>query len=329
LIDVKSAAESFGVMKRDAAEPPLTHHQILRVVEPFTRRGLRVDLGASDRLARRLVFHGQTHPGSGPNGEDLHEALVLEEPDPGSYRLTRTLRLPSALDATLVARGEDPRALLERIHAVPAQRQFGAGPGYEIARSFECGATGGPAALVFTSGRANVRGLLLEVLAASMHGVRADVHLSVAGGALELPEDILAVLGWAWSPLGQDRSSWKGSLKVSGREPVRSRRAEARLEQAALHLAGVLAAPPSVYHARHRTARWGVSLRRALPLLGCIGLIAAAAAVPSLHLAERSGLRMLIFNAPPLLMMLFFCLREIPRIELPRIPRRLGVAVWR
>lgn len=316
-------------MKRTAAEPPLTHHQILRVVEPFTRRGRRVDLGASDRVARRLVFQEQTRPGSGPNGEDLREYLLLEEPVPGSYRLTRTLRLPTALDATLVARGEDPRALLERIEAVAAQRHFAAGPGYELAQSFECAAADGRDALVFTSGRASVQGLVLEVFAASVHGVRADVQVSAAGGGpLTLPEDILAVLGWAWSPLGQDRASWKGSLKVSGREPVRSRRAESRLEQAALHLAGVLAAPPSVYHERHRAARWVVSLRRALPLLGCIGLIAAAAAVPSLHLAQNSGLRMLIFNAPPLLMMLFFCLREIPRIELPRIPRRLGVAVW-
>jgi hypothetical protein len=307
----------------------LTHHQILRVVEPFTRRGRRVDLGASDRIARRLVFQAQTRLGCGPNGEDLREHLVLEEPAPGSYRLTRTLSLPSALDATLVTRGEDPRALLERIEAVAAQRQFRAGLGYEIAESFECGAADAPDALVFASGRASVRGLLLEVFGASVNGARAAVHLSVAGGgALALPEDILAVLGWAWSPLGQDRASWTGSLKVSGPEPVRSRRAEARLEQAALHLARVLAAPPAVYHERHRAARWGVSLRRALPLLGCIGLIAAAAAVPSLHLAERSGLRMLIFNAPPLLMMLFFCLREIPRIELPRIPRRLDVAVW-
>jgi len=35
---------------------PLTHHQILSVVEPFSRVSHHVDLAASDRLARKLVF---------------------------------------------------------------------------------------------------------------------------------------------------------------------------------------------------------------------------------------------------------------------------------
>jgi hypothetical protein len=65
-----------------------------------------------------------------------------------------------------------------------------------------------------------------------------------------------------------------------------------------------------------------------LPLLACIALIAGAACVPRLHLAENSGLRMLIFNAPPILMMLFFCLRELPRFELPPVPRASRVGQW-
>ena len=36
--------------------PPLTHHDILALAEPFARRGRRVDLAASDRIARRVVF---------------------------------------------------------------------------------------------------------------------------------------------------------------------------------------------------------------------------------------------------------------------------------
>jgi hypothetical protein len=66
-----------------------------------------------------------------------------------------------------------------------------------------------------------------------------------------------------------------------------------------------------------------------MPLLACFGLIGAAASVPRLHLAENSGLRMLIFNAPPILMMLFFCLRELPRIEVPPLPRRSRNPRWR
>jgi hypothetical protein len=38
---------------------------------------------------------------------------------------------------------------------------------------------------------------------------------------------------------------------------------------------------------------------------------------------------MLIFNAPPILMMLFFCLRELPRIEIPPLPRASRASAWR
>jgi hypothetical protein len=35
---------------------PFTHHEILALVEPFARRGRRVDLAASDRVARLIAF---------------------------------------------------------------------------------------------------------------------------------------------------------------------------------------------------------------------------------------------------------------------------------
>jgi hypothetical protein len=38
---------------------------------------------------------------------------------------------------------------------------------------------------------------------------------------------------------------------------------------------------------------------------------------------------MLIFNAPPLLMVAFFCMREMPRIEIPPWPRRSRATAWR
>jgi hypothetical protein len=38
---------------------------------------------------------------------------------------------------------------------------------------------------------------------------------------------------------------------------------------------------------------------------------------------------MLIFNAPPLLLMLVFCLREVPRLEIPPLPRASKVPTWR
>ena len=46
-------------MRAEAALPALTHHEILRLVEPFVRAGHRPDLAASDRTRRRIVFHPQ------------------------------------------------------------------------------------------------------------------------------------------------------------------------------------------------------------------------------------------------------------------------------
>jgi hypothetical protein len=95
------------------------------------------------------------------------------------------------------------------------------------------------------------------------------------------------------------------------------------------HLASIMAQPPGHFHDRFGTARWGVVLRRSFPLLVSVGLIAAAAAVPILDLPEGSVFRMLIFNAPPLLMVAFFCMREMPRIEIPPWPRRARAPAWR
>jgi hypothetical protein len=38
---------------------------------------------------------------------------------------------------------------------------------------------------------------------------------------------------------------------------------------------------------------------------------------------------MLMFNAPPLLLIVLFCLPEMPRIEFPPLPRRLRAPSWR
>ncbi|MFZ4756998.1 MAG: hypothetical protein ACOYLX_02380, partial [Burkholderiaceae bacterium] len=115
---------------------------------------------------------------------------------------------------------------------------------------------------------------------------------------------------------------------LRGSGEARLRDAEARLRQMAVHLATTLAEPPARYHARLRAARWRVAIRRSVPLLACLVLIALAAAVPQLGLSDESRVWMLIFNVPPLLMLGFFCLREMPRIELPRMPRALSDGAW-
>lgn len=94
------------------------------------------------------------------------------------------------------------------------------------------------------------------------------------------------------------------------------------------HLATTFAEPPALFHERQRAARWRVTLRRAVPLLVCLALLAGAAAVPRLRLEQDAALRMLLFNAPPLLLIVIFCLPEMPRIEFPPLPRRLAAASW-
>ncbi len=70
-------------------------------------------------------------------------------------------------------------------------------------------------------------------------------------------------------------------------------------------------------------------LRRLTPLLVATGLIVGALLVPRLNLGPDSVFRMLIFNAPPLLLVWLFTLREMPRLEIPPLPRALSSSGWR
>ncbi len=235
-------------------------------------------------------------------------------------------------EACLETAGTQPAELLKDIDAVPPQRQFSVQQGIVIAVSFLLEADrGSPAAsLTFARGKAQVGGLDVEVDAANFRRGPAAVTLTrMPGDELELPQDALAVLGGRWSRLRTTDAGWTAELKLPGREPGRSRQAQAAIETAALHLARMLAEPPRWFHERWTVARWRVFGRRLVPLAVCIGLILAAAAAPTLHLAASSGLRMVILNTPPILMMLFFCLREIPVVEIPPLPRRSAAAAWR
>jgi len=313
------------------SQAPLTHHEIMTIVAPFTRSGRQLDLGASDRAARSLRFKPRQRPGTQPAGatpgpaQGFVETLQLDHPDADRYVLTRTLTDPSGLVARLEGEGPDPGRLLEAIDTVPAERAFVAGPGFALAQSHRLAAE----SLLLTGAEVRIGDLRLILSEPTRLGVRVGFELRHATtDALAIPDDLLAVLGRDWSPLSLDSGAWKGSLRLRGKEPLRSRRAEDALTAGAQHLATTFAEPPARFHERRIAARWAVVLRRALPLLACFGLIGAAAAVPRLHLAENSGLRMLIFNAPPILMMLFFCLRELPRIELPPLPRRSRSPQW-
>jgi hypothetical protein len=308
------------------APAPLTHHEILELIEPFVKSGHHVDLAASNRLERRLQFRSRDIPAAGPGILPLQETLLLDNVDPGFYKLVRVLRW-GALAATLELRDSKPDALLRRIADIQAGLHFRESGGSMIAFSYRLESDG---ELTLTQGLAGVSGLTLTVQPSAVRGLPADFSLkNTTLPMIPLPEDLLAVLGWHWSRLIRSDTGWKGELRVRGHGRTRTRRIEQRLEQAAAHLAKTLGEPPMMFHERWLMARWRVYLRRATPLLACVALIAGAAAVPKLHFADSSAMRMLIFNAPTLLLMLFFCLREVPTIELPPMPRRSSAPAWR
>ena len=219
--------------------PPLTHHEILRLIAPFTRRGHHADLGASDRSERRLAFKPIEHEAESPALTGLCETLQLENPRSETYRLIRTLTLRSGLTATLRIDGTDPAELLAGIETVSPPRQFVAVAGHLIAKSYRLETTthkplnDAPALrMLLISAEARVDGLTLLLKAETGKGYPAEITLRpVADGTLDLPDDLLAALGWDWGVLRPRGKEWMAMLKAPGREPRRSRRIELRLEQ--------------------------------------------------------------------------------------------------
>jgi len=307
--------------------PPLTHHEIIRLVEPFTRRGRQVDLGASDRMARSLRFKPVFHP-AGAGLPVLTETLQLDNPSAGRVRLTRTLACPDGLAAILVAEGAQAGMLLAQFDGIAPDSQLRAVQGAVVACEHRLEGAADRPRLLLTRAVAAIGTLRLAVKMPAVRGMPAELELSAAADISDLPEDLLAVLGWRWSRLIRAGSLWRASLRLRGDGEMRSRDAEARLDTAVLHLGETLARAPAWFHRRHRLARWGVFARRGLPLLAIIALIAGGVAIPSLDLAQDSVLRMLIFNSPPLLMLVIFGMREVPRIEIPPLPRASTAPGW-
>lgn len=301
---------------------PLTHHEILALVEPFARRGRQVDLAASERAERRVAFRAVTHEGT---ETPLHETLQLENPYPGSYKLTRTVSGSQGLQARLEASGEDTALLLQRVEAVPPQEHFRSGTGWTVAYSEAIDRDGSRRV---THANAQAGPLAFSARVSPVSGIRAELDLHDEAHALALPQDMIAVIGWGHSPLRRVHDGWKASVKLPGKGERRSAEARERLARVAAHLAATLAAPPSQFHERHQRARWGVVARRLIPLGGMLGLVAAAFGMAQLELSQNSIFRMLIFHSPPLLLAGLFCLSEQPTVEVPPLPRPLTGADW-
>jgi hypothetical protein len=319
--------------------PPLTHHEILGLVQPFTRREFHVDLAASDRIARRLMFQPVAHDEAGGAGIDATEVLQLDNPEPGRHILTRTLTLSSGLSAKLEAKGDDPGKLLAVIETVPPQQQFRTVGDTMVALSYRLVPAGTPRSRAkagkvdgvwreLVRGEAEIAGFRLTLRGAQVRGYPAEIDITPGMTGVALPEDLLAVIGWSWSTLRKSKAGFTGKLKVRGQEPELSRNVEAALEKTVAHLACTLTRPPSAYYETLRRERWAVTFRRAMPALFFGGLIAGAASLTMIDVPQDSLFNLLLMGAPPLLMFGAFGMRETPSLEIPPLPRRWKQKSW-
>lgn len=340
---IRVATHPSSVPPSPPAQPstrPLTHHEILRLIAPFTRRGRHADLAASQRTERRLAFQAIEHSDPAPGRPRLREDLALEVSERGHYRLTRTLTpigdAQTRLSATVSAAGADLEVLLDQVERFPHARQLPRFEGGSLQRSYrlephptgEAG-NGSDWRARLTEAAADLGGIRLE-LDAEVKAMPAKLRLSAPPGQrLRIPRDLLAVLGRHWRSLDDYASHWRGSLRVARREPRRTRDIESRLERTVTYLAETLARPPAEYHPRLRRQRWRVALRRSIPYLVVLLVIAATPLLGRLPLADDNLVWVLLFHAPPLMLFLFFFgFDELPSFELPRVPRPLKQPGW-
>jgi hypothetical protein len=317
---------------------PLTHHEILTLVEPFTRKGHHPDLLATNRLERRLVFKPVELPVELDGAKTLTGTLQLDARNADAYVLTRTLDCVTDSDRKLEARleieGKDLAALLASVESIAPESQFRFGPGFKIAKSYRLTRGGGtnPAVQkILSQMSAHISDF---VVMATAPKVKADPEALIeiqptAGEYKMLPDDLLAVLGWDWGLIAKRKEGWKTSLKLRGREPERSKKAERKLDGMVEHLVQTFTEAPARFHERLVAARWSVVFRRAMPLLMYLGLIGAAAASAKIPIPDDSPIRIMMMNVPGFLLVFIFCMRRLPVIEVPPIPRASTAPAWR
>jgi hypothetical protein len=266
-------------------------------------------------------------PGEGA----LEDTLRLEPFGPTQFRLTRQLVHPSGLQASLRAVGASPAELLAGIEAVPPLSQFRHGETWAIAlnQRLAAGAGGPQSQAVLLDGVARIGALTLTLTVPSVPGVSAEVKLAAgAGPRPELPQDLLAVLGWDWARLVVERTGWHSRAKLARKEPRRSADAVAKLERAAAHIARTLAEPPRRFHERYLGARWGVVLRRGIPVLTLVMLALGLWVLSRYAVGRETGAWVLLIHVPTVMLAISFRLQELAQFEIPPLPRRLPASNW-
>jgi hypothetical protein len=322
-----------GTSPPDAETHPFTHHEILRLIRPFVRGGLQVDLARTDRIRRCLAFKAIEHPSANTQLDGMRATIQLENPRSELYRLTRTLTLPNGLEASLRAEGPDIAGLLALISSVSPHKQFRTESGAVIAFSYGLDpSTDSLLSMqpVFARAEAHVEGLNMVLNDSTVNAFPAKVDFASAPGyTFELPEDLLAVLGRDWGVLRRRRKGWSSSLRLRGSSFDRSRRIEAKVERLVAHLSATFSQPPRHFHESLRRARWGVMFRRAVPLMIFAVLIAGGVGLSFVSIPENSFIRLLTVAVPAVLLFSAFTMHDRPPLELPSLPRRPKPAAWR
>lgn len=304
-------------------DTPLSHHAILALMAPFSAAGWALDLPASDRAARRLVFRPVAHA-AGATHPALVETRELADGSSG-WQLRRRFSADSgeALAAEVLAEGGEPAELLAAASPIaPAALYTPEG----AALSLRC-RPGQPPQL--RAAAARVAGLRLECTVSGVKGYPAEIRLTKPEhDPRRLPDDLFEVLGRAWTRLVPLRTGWEASVMLKGEGAPRSADALARLRQTLQHLAQTLAEPPSQFHQRFAATRWRIGLWRGAPVAFGVAIVAVAFAVRDTGSQAEALLGALANLVPPVLMAMFFLRREMPRIELPRVPRQLPATSW-
>jgi hypothetical protein len=311
---------------------PLSHHEILRHVGPFTRAGHHVDLSGSDRAARTLAFKPLEHRApSAPGPGQLTERLRLDLSG-SAARLRRTVTAHSGLEATLEASGNDLAVLLERILAVPPEQHFRTAEGLLIADSYRCPDDSGQPLKLLES-LAQARGLQIGLDARTVGSEPMSVTLTPPDPQTppELPADLVAVLGRPWKLLRYREGRWTFLLHTPTREPERSTAALQRFAHAVTHLDRVLGDAPGAFHPTYRAARWRVWARRLTPLAIAVAMLASLPLIDRYLLNDEAGMNPLIFGIPNFLIIVFIYVsrHEMPTFTWPSFPQPLAPDAWR
>lgn len=137
------------------------------------------------------------------------------------------------------------------------------------------------------------------------------------------------MLGWAWTRLRRTNGGWRGSLRLGGSGAARSRDAQARLEQAAVHLARTLSEPPGRFHERWRMMRWARYGSRLVPILASVAVVSGLVLLQAVSWLGHALASVLMLIVPPLLMLACLVIRDIPGVDRPPLPRRSAISTWR